>query len=351
MNIANPSWVCDRATALRPLLSGNGIRIGTGGGADIDDSIIDQHFACAAIDLVGVHSYNAGAWAARLGGIVSKAKQYGKRIIVEEFGQAGGDRATSLAGQIAAIRNAGVPWIVWQVTKPNKPQDFEIWKDDAAVWPVLTTQAQQSLAAGGAFSWPELGSSTVPACTVANCNSCAAGSATTCAACNTGYTLSNGQCSLGECGGALCHLTCRHLGGTGWCIRTTLPPTLVSLPLACLARPVHPCSTCHRLRPERLQGRRRLVRMQPQQCAGGRRHQLLPPQRGGDQRRLRVQGRLHLGGPRLRCVAAALPSISAQLPWNVECVHARGVLCTPCGPLRSMRRPRFALHSVGMHRS
>ena len=127
-----------------------------------------------------------------------------------------------------------------------------------------------------------------------------------------------------------------------------IPMRECTCPLTRLARPVHPCSTCHRLRPERLQGRRRLVRMQPQQCAGGRRHQLLPPQRGGDQRRLRVQGRLHLGGPRLRCVAAALPSISAnclRMSRMSACLGGSTVLHAG----HSAPRPPLALHSVGMH--
>jgi mannan endo-1,4-beta-mannosidase len=156
MNTVNPSWICDRATALRPRLSGNGILIGTGGGTDVGDSVIDQHFACGAIDVVGVHSYDAGAWASRLGGIVSKARASGKRIIVEEFGQQGGDRASSLARQIADIRSFGVPWMVWQVTKPNLPDDFEVWATDGAAWPVLSSNGQQSLSAGGAFAWPEI---------------------------------------------------------------------------------------------------------------------------------------------------------------------------------------------------
>jgi hypothetical protein len=295
---ANPSWVCNRASALRPQLSGNGILIGTGGGADVSDSVIDQHFACGAIDVIGVHSYDAGAWAARLGGIVSKAKAAGKRIIVEEFGQFGGDRASSLSRQITDIRNAGVPWMVWQVTKPNLPNDYEIWKDDGAAWPVLSNNGQQSLSAGGAFAWPEIFSSSGPACTAANCAACAAGSTTACGACKAGFSLSNGQCSPGECRACVvmpsvpvsipCVLLCSATRNPGF--------AWAHLPHGCALR-----SAKRRLRPERRQGRRRLVRMQRQQRAHGRRRQLLPPQLGGDkQRRLPVQGRLHLGGPRLR---------------------------------------------------
>jgi hypothetical protein len=79
-----------------------------------------------------------------------------------------------------------------------------------------------------------------------------------------------------------------------------------------------PRSVSRRLRTQRRQGRRRLVRMQRQQRANGRRRQLLPPQRGGDERRLPVQGRLHLGGPRLRCVAEVLPSgLGTFLPYDM----------------------------------
>jgi hypothetical protein len=41
---------------------------------------------------------------------------------------------------------------------------------------------------------------TLPACTAANCAACNPGSATTCATCQTGYTLRDGQCSLGNKG-------------------------------------------------------------------------------------------------------------------------------------------------------
>jgi mannan endo-1,4-beta-mannosidase len=114
-NIPNPSWVCSRAKQLKPLLAA-GVLIHTGGGADIWDSVLSQHFACPAIDVVSVHSYNAGDWGSKLPPVVQTAKQAGKRIIVEEFGATGrGNKASSLRAQIAVFQSLGVPWMVWQV--------------------------------------------------------------------------------------------------------------------------------------------------------------------------------------------------------------------------------------------
>ena len=111
--IHNRNWICDRARALKPKLA-PGILLMTGGGAKFDDSSIVEHFACPAIDVVSVHSYD-GDFAQRLPGVVSTARQYGKRVFVEEFGASGSNKASSLRSQIQAIQSLGVPWMVWQV--------------------------------------------------------------------------------------------------------------------------------------------------------------------------------------------------------------------------------------------
>jgi hypothetical protein len=202
--IHNRNWICDRARALKPKLA-PGILVMTGGGAKFDDSAITEHFACPAIDVVNVHSYD-GDFAQRLPGVLSTARQYGKRVFVQEFGASGSGKASSLRSQIQAIQNLGVPWMVWQVgarcllvcarchavpdgargltdmssrhiqqsalcqarhsgcrrarpqvNKPNNYNDFETYVDDAATWSVLSSAAKAALGVQqGAFSWPEV---------------------------------------------------------------------------------------------------------------------------------------------------------------------------------------------------
>lgn len=114
-NIPNPHWICNRAQQLKPLLSA-GVLVHTGGGADVWDSTVSQHFACPSIDVVSVHSYNAGSWSAVLLPVIQTAMKSGKRIIIEEFGATGrGTKAASLQQQIAVFQSLGVPWMVWQV--------------------------------------------------------------------------------------------------------------------------------------------------------------------------------------------------------------------------------------------
>lgn len=155
--IPNPNWICNRATALKPHLTlGNGILIITGGGADVWDSVLPQHFSCASIDVIAIHSYNPN-WASDLPQYVQQARTANKRIFVEEFGATGDGRSSNIQWQINAIQGTGVPWSLWEVTNPNDQSQYEVWTSDSATWQVLTSGAQAARATrSGAFSWPEL---------------------------------------------------------------------------------------------------------------------------------------------------------------------------------------------------
>lgn len=167
--VANPSWVCDRARALRHVALGLDPRILviTGGGALVTDSALPEHFACPWIDVVAIHSYSAAAWEELLPCVVRRAERAGKRVIAQEFGAKGnnaaGTKAPGLRRQIDAIEASGVPWMVWQVSAPNLPDGEEVWKEDAAAWALLRSRARGAgrlVGRGGAppaaFAWPEL---------------------------------------------------------------------------------------------------------------------------------------------------------------------------------------------------
>ncbi|EFJ52864.1 hypothetical protein VOLCADRAFT_86264 [Volvox carteri f. nagariensis] len=154
-NIPNPNWICERAKKLKPQLS-SGMLVLTGAGADVWDSVLSQHFACSSIDVVCVHSYMADDWSSKLPPVIQAAKQDGKRIIVEGFGATGwGSKAAGLQKQIDVFQNLGVPWMVWQVVKPNNYDNYEVFTDDTDSWSVLSSAARAAPGLGGAFVWPE----------------------------------------------------------------------------------------------------------------------------------------------------------------------------------------------------
>eukprot|EP00798_Chlamydomonas_sp_ICE-L_P032518 gene32518-17230_t len=159
--IANRDWICSRAKLVKPKLSA-GILVMTGGGAEIWDSVIVEHFECPAIDVVCAHTYDASQISEELPAAIHNAKQYGKRMILQEFGSAGTGKSRSLNSMILASMDLGLPWMVWQVMSPNNFNDYETFTNDAASWAVLTDRAGQingsddSSNSSGIFAWPEL---------------------------------------------------------------------------------------------------------------------------------------------------------------------------------------------------
>ena len=108
MQVVNPNWVCTRATNLCKIVTDRRILIGTGGGVEVQDSIIPKHFACPDIDIVDLHSYDVSLWGP-LADAVKKAKASGKRIIFEEFGAEGAGRADKLRDQNDVFTKLGLP--------------------------------------------------------------------------------------------------------------------------------------------------------------------------------------------------------------------------------------------------
>ncbi|GIL48225.1 hypothetical protein Vafri_4909 [Volvox africanus] len=114
-DIPNRNWICERASQLKPRLA-TGVLVVSGGGADIWDSALDEHFKCPYIDVISVHSYAASSWASALP----------------------------------------------PVNKPNNYDDFEVFTTDTASWSVLSNGAKAAIGLQGAFSWPELTSGGAP---------------------------------------------------------------------------------------------------------------------------------------------------------------------------------------------
>lgn len=151
--VANPDWICSRATILRPAVK-KPIQIITGGGAKFDDSILPQHLDCPAIDVVAVHSYD-GDFKDRLPAALATVTNKGKRLLVQEFGVAQ-NKVNGLTFQIGAMNAAKVPWMIWQVVKPNNPTDFETFIEDSATWNLLAEKAKEGRRLIAATAWPEV---------------------------------------------------------------------------------------------------------------------------------------------------------------------------------------------------
>ncbi|KAJ3112782.1 hypothetical protein HK100_002214, partial [Physocladia obscura] len=139
-------WWCIRATQLRKVIGNSQVLIGTGGGQTFETSLIPQNLGCEAIDVVGMHSYDNSEsyFNASLYNGMQSAKDYGKRVILQEFG------ATSAKDQwvaiVASICNSlRIPWMPWEVSTVSLQSDYEFWTDDAATWAALTQYAHQAI--------------------------------------------------------------------------------------------------------------------------------------------------------------------------------------------------------------
>jgi len=158
MGLVNLNWQCDRAKVLKQYVK-NGVLVSTGGGIDFDTSSKVQYFQCPYINVISLHTYDYDA--NKIGQKVAEAKnlafKYGKRIIVEEFGAKGGDKQNVLNRQIAAIKNQGVPWIVWQILRPGAgAKDYEIGTNEESWWNSILPRGKETAGTKHGWDWPEI---------------------------------------------------------------------------------------------------------------------------------------------------------------------------------------------------
>ncbi|KAI8611914.1 glycoside hydrolase superfamily [Chytriomyces sp. MP71] len=138
----NADWWCGRATALRKVIGASKVLIGTGGGQDWSASLVTNNFACANMEVIGIHSYDGSinSIQANLQQAVNLSNTYGKRIIFQEFGTTGNKGAWIT--QVATVANGlGVPWSPWEVSSNSISNDYEFGTDDSEAWTALTTYA------------------------------------------------------------------------------------------------------------------------------------------------------------------------------------------------------------------
>lgn len=145
----NPNWLCTRATNLRSNVN-NGVKISTGGGQAFADSMLSQNFACSAIDVVALHSYEnnllAAGFKTQMTNALALGSKNNKTVVLQEFGSTGVNAKASwlqAVGQVANFLN--IPWMTWQVTKITSGttgySQNEFYTTDTAAWSALSSLA------------------------------------------------------------------------------------------------------------------------------------------------------------------------------------------------------------------
>lgn len=159
--------------AIKDGLNGNsGILVTTGGGAYLDNSLLDAYFTCDSLDILAIHAYGTSDFATdKLQGYVQKAQSNNKKLIMQEWGACYYDSANNRcspssaldeatrenniktwAGQISA---AGIPWFYWQILPNEDPHgdwDYEVGIDGSS-WSGMESAANATAGYQAAFDF------------------------------------------------------------------------------------------------------------------------------------------------------------------------------------------------------
>lgn len=138
------------AEAIKSGLNGNNkILVTTGGGAYLDNSLLDAYFTCSALDVLAIHAYGTGDYATnKLEGYVQTANDNGKKLIMQEWGAcyygtanercspssalSQSQRDSNIKSWANSIASAGIPWFYWQILPnedPHQDWDYEVGID------------------------------------------------------------------------------------------------------------------------------------------------------------------------------------------------------------------------------
>ncbi|VUC30816.1 unnamed protein product [Clonostachys rosea] len=167
------SWQCTMAKSIKDNLNGNSnILVTTGGGAYLDNSLLDPYFSCSSLDVLAIHAYGTGDFAtSKLQPYVTKAKNAGKKLIMQEWGAcytnaenhncnggsplATGTRDSNIKQWAASIDAAGIPWFYWQILPNADPHwgwDYEVGINDVN-WDALKAAGVAAGKADSAFDF------------------------------------------------------------------------------------------------------------------------------------------------------------------------------------------------------
>jgi mannan endo-1,4-beta-mannosidase len=166
------SWQCTMAKAIKDNLNNPSILVTTGGGAWLDNSLLDPYFSCSSLDVLAIHAYGTGDFAtSKLKPYVEKAKKAGKKLIMQEWGACytdasnnncnGGSplpvstRDANIKNWAASIDAAGIPWFYWQILPNRDPHygwDYEVGINDVS-WGALKSAGLAAGKAEAAFDF------------------------------------------------------------------------------------------------------------------------------------------------------------------------------------------------------
>jgi mannan endo-1,4-beta-mannosidase len=157
------------AKAIKDNMQNNpNILVTTGGGSYLKTSAQDPYFSCTSLDVIAIHAYGVGDFAtSKLQEYVTKAKNSGKKLIMQEWGACytnaennncnggsalnSGTRDNNIKTWSSQINAAGIPWFYWQILPNSDPHydwDYEVGINDVN-WSSLKAAG---LAAGQADS-------------------------------------------------------------------------------------------------------------------------------------------------------------------------------------------------------
>lgn len=169
------SWQCTMGQAIKDNLKGEtGILVATGGGAWLDNSLLDAYFSCKALDLLAIHAYGTGDFATdKIKPYVSKAQESGQKLIMEEWGACYFDSENNSCDKSSALPSntrdsnikkwadsisaAGIPWLYWQILPNDDPHDG--WDYEVGIggpnWDTLKSAASDASSYESAFDFSD----------------------------------------------------------------------------------------------------------------------------------------------------------------------------------------------------
>lgn len=136
MDDVDNNWVCDRSKTIKGLVGNSGIMITTGGGTDFTESQKSWNTNCQYVDIVAAHDYGTDSGTA-ISSLQNIKKIAGKPVLFEEWGASGSSKGSVMSSMVGALKSAGLPWSVWEITNPGNPGDFETWTTEGSAWNAL----------------------------------------------------------------------------------------------------------------------------------------------------------------------------------------------------------------------
>jgi len=102
-----------------------------------------------------LHNYG-GDLATGFTNALAVASQYQKRLIHEEFGATGANKASTLSNEAQTANQYGIPWMFWEILNPGAgAADYEVWTNEPS-WSVLAQASESAVSQPGVFTWNEL---------------------------------------------------------------------------------------------------------------------------------------------------------------------------------------------------